>query len=325
MQQPLIRIVNGIARHPDFRLAHPVQFCLYAGEHTVVYGPNGGGKTLFAALLTGAQPALGLGVQYHWPDSSDKRLHERIRSISFRDVYGGNEPAYYQQRWNRFDEQEFPTVGEVLAKMPYAHAELCRELCMDEHAGKSVNLLSSGELRRLQLVQALGGSPDVLVIDNPYIGLDAAAREMLTSVLETLSHQLTLVVLASRAQDIPHFIPSGVWVEDGLVGPRIPTQELTKREEAEPVVAAALPAAAVEVDHEEPAGGELIGFDHITVRYGQRTILDNLSWQVNRGEHWALTGENGAGKSTLLSLVCADNPQADACNITLFGHRRRRG
>ena len=325
MQQPLISIVNGIARHPDFRLAHPVQFSLHAGEHTVVYGPNGGGKTLFAALMTGAQPALGLGVQYHWPEGSDKRLHERIRSISFRDVYGGNEPAYYQQRWNRFDEQEFPTVGEVLARMPYAHAALCRELGMDEHADKCINLLSSGELRRLQLVQALGGSPDVLVIDSPYIGLDAAVREMLTSVLETLSHQLTLVVLASRAQDIPHFIQSGVWVEDGLVGPRLSTQELTQHERTVSAVSADLPEAAAEVAPELPACDELVGFDHITIRYGQRTILDNLSWQVNRGEHWALTGENGAGKSTLLSLVCADNPQAYACNITLFGHRRGRG
>ena len=44
-----------------------------------------------------------------------------------------------------------------------------------------------------------------------------------------------------------------------------------------------------------------------------------------KGEHWSLSGQNGSGKSTLLSLVCADNPQSYACDISLFGHRRGSG
>mgnify|MGYP002513136512 CR=1 FL=1 len=51
----------------------------------------------------------------------------------------------------------------------------------------------------------------------------------------------------------------------------------------------------------------------------------DVTLQVNQGEIHALSGENGAGKSTLLSLVCADNPQSYACNISLFGHRRGSG
>ena len=46
---------------------------------------------------------------------------------------------------------------------------------------------------------------------------------------------------------------------------------------------------------------------------------------MSRGEKWALSGENGAGKSTLLSLVCADNPQSYACDISLFGRKRGTG
>ena len=46
---------------------------------------------------------------------------------------------------------------------------------------------------------------------------------------------------------------------------------------------------------------------------------------VKCGEKWALSGENGSGKSTLLSLVCADNPQSYACDITLFGRKRGSG
>lgn len=70
---------------------------------------------------------------------------------------------------------------------------------------------------------------------------------------------------------------------------------------------------------------EIISFNHVTIRYGERTILKDLDWTVLQGEHWSLSGQNGSGKSTLLSLVCADNPQSYACNISLFGHKRGSG
>jgi molybdate transport system ATP-binding protein len=70
---------------------------------------------------------------------------------------------------------------------------------------------------------------------------------------------------------------------------------------------------------------EVIRFNKVTIRYGERTILKDLDWTVRKGEHWSLSGQNGSGKSTLLSLVCADNPQGYACDISLFGHQRGSG
>ncbi|WP_139247505.1 ABC transporter ATP-binding protein, partial [Mediterranea massiliensis] len=70
---------------------------------------------------------------------------------------------------------------------------------------------------------------------------------------------------------------------------------------------------------------EVVRLNGVSIRYGDRTILRDLDWTVRRGEKWALGGENGAGKSTLLSLVCADNPQSYACDISLFGRKRGSG
>ena len=70
---------------------------------------------------------------------------------------------------------------------------------------------------------------------------------------------------------------------------------------------------------------EVIRFNNVSIRYGERTILKDLDWTVRQGEHWSLSGQNGSGKSTLLSLVCADNPQGYACDISLFGHKRGSG
>ena len=64
---------------------------------------------------------------------------------------------------------------------------------------------------------------------------------------------------------------------------------------------------------------------NVCVRYGEKTVLDGVSWTVKAGEKWLLVGRNGSGKSTLLSLVCGDNPQAYGNDIRLFGNARGSG
>ena len=76
---------------------------------------------------------------------------------------------------------------------------------------------------------------------------------------------------------------------------------------------------------EEYDAQRVVDMHKVSIRYGERTILKDLDWQVMNGEYWALTGRNGSGKSTLLSLVCADNPQSYACDITLFDKTRGSG
>ena len=75
-------------------------------------------------------------------------------------------------------------------------------------------------------------------------------------------------------------------------------------------------------------GGEimsLLQMSNICKSFGGISVLKNVQLTVEKGEVHALLGENGAGKSTLLSLVCADNPQSYACDISLFGRKRGTG
>ncbi len=340
MSHPLIQLSGALARHPERRLAAPVSLSVEKGRVVAICGPNGAGKSLLVGLLTGSLPALGDTVRYSLGADGAGRPSERIRLVAFRDAYGGNEPAYYQQRWNRADEQQFPTVGEELARArtlavahgeahdadePWLHA-LLEQMGILAHKEKTVNLLSSGELRRMQTARTLMTHPEVLIVDNPYVGLDPEARRMFTSVLEILAERLTLILVVSQTADIPEFVSTVVPVDRLTVGEAVSLDEARKAEaEAVRLVA----AEGVELPRPSFTGNadsaSVVNLDGVTVRYGERTILDKLNWHVCSGEHWALTGENGAGKSTLLSLVCADNPQSYACPVSLFGCRRGRG
>jgi molybdate transport system ATP-binding protein len=65
--------------------------------------------------------------------------------------------------------------------------------------------------------------------------------------------------------------------------------------------------------------------DNVSIRYGDKLILDQVNWQMKQGERWMLVGHNGAGKSTLLSLINGDNPQAFANKIILFDQQKGSG
>jgi molybdate transport system ATP-binding protein len=84
-------------------------------------------------------------------------------------------------------------------------------------------------------------------------------------------------------------------------------------------------AKAISSRKGQPNAPELVRMRHITVRYGQAVILDNVNWTIRARESWALLGPNGSGKSTLLSLILGDNPQVYANDITVFGRQRGGG
>ena len=247
-------------------------------------------------------------------------------------------------------EQEAARLAQEEADRQTMHRELEKvrkhlyevfhlEQLLDKH----IILLSSGELRKFQLTKTLLTNPRVLIMDNPFIGLDVTARTQLSEFLTLLTSEtnVAVVLVLSKTDDIPDFITHVVEVKDLCVGEKMTLQAF--KESREPVPARMLSAekekAILELgmDTHSPAGDSIphssfliphstvIDFRSVNIRYGERTILKDLSFTVKEGEHWALNGENGAGKSTLLSIVCADNPQSYANDIVLFGHQRGKG
>ena len=279
---------------------------------TAIAGRNGSGKTLYV-------------------DQLRKQLaSDEVRYIAFTDSYGVNVDGQYylQLRWNQHDiDHETPTVGELLQRAYLLAGEDTPErrlmqqqlyalFHMDEFMDKYIITLSSGELRKFQLTKTLFSNPKLLIMDNPFIGLDAETRDQLRNLLKQLAEErnMDIMLVMSKTDDIPNYVSEIKWF--GKQTP-VPNHVLsdTQRE-----AILSLPYTDNDYDCQH-----VIDMKNVCIRYGERTILKDLNWTVCNGERWALSGQNGSGKSTLLSLVCADNPQSYACDITLFDRPRGSG
>lgn len=342
MEEYIIKLQGGRTKNPDWALAQPVDFTLNNDEHIAIVGPNGGGKSMLVDMLTGRHPVFPQMISYGF----NGLISDNIKYIAFRDTYGGdNDRTYFlQQRWNQMEiDAETPTVNDKLeeafnwaghdteARRQYQQ-HLYRLFQMEHLLDKYIILLSSGELRKLKLVSSLFSEPRILIMDNPFIGLDANTRDQLKELLTTLSREksLQIILVLSKSDDIPTFITHVVEVKEMRVMPKqtredylsnrspFPSRVLTQEEE-HTILSIPYPA-----DRDYRAE-KVIEMHNVSIHYGERTILKNLNWTVYNGERWALGGQNGSGKSTLLSLVCADNPQGYACDITLFGFPRGSG
>ena len=327
-----IELINARARKPEWSMAEPVNFCMEEAEHIAIVGRNGAGKSMFVDLLTGRHPAFPDMVRYGFD-----KPYDNLKYISFRDTYGGdNDRTYFlQQRWNQMEiDEETPTVGQKLEEAyQLAGEDTPARRTLQKHLyelfhlegllDKYIILLSSGELRKYKLAASLFTNPRVLIMDNPFIGLDAQTRDQLKDLMTMLAQEqgLQIILVLAKTDEIPAFITHIVEVKEMKVMPKVahrgqslcnPVANAPYSQQGQSPCATAAPE-------------EVIKFNKVTIRYGTRTILKDLDWTVRKGEHWSLSGQNGSGKSTLLSLVCADNPQSYACDISLFGHKRGSG
>lgn len=279
------------------------------GKIIVIFGPNGSGKTIYVEQMR------------------RQLASDRVRYLAFSEAYGpATDKAYYLQlRWNQHDiDSETPCVGTLLDRAyqqsgadTQEHRQLrdhlYRLFYMQPLLDKYVILLSSGELRKFQLIKTLLANPKILILDNPFIGLDAEARSQLNELFRSLAmtESIQLYLVIARRNDIPDYVDEIHEMDDKPTTLNFLTPDFSLLTPSNAPV---------------PSSDDVvIDMHQVSIRYGERTILRNLNWQVRKGERWAISGQNGSGKSTLLSLVCADNPQSYACDITLFGQQRGSG
>jgi molybdate transport system ATP-binding protein len=267
----------------------------------------------------------------------------------------GRFAEYHQARWQSMEGEENPTVRQFLTAtrkgqpLPNSTGFTLRRLepllGLEPLLDRQVHLLSNGESRKVFLAHLLLRSPRLLILDDPYSGLDASSRAALSAAVEALlaQHSPEILFITNRVDDLPGGVTHILGLRDGRIlfsaprGADLPADALTRLFE--------LPAAALSSTHSlpspalalasarytaslPPVDGQpatLVEMSGVSVRYESQTVLDQIEWTVLQGQRWLLSGANGAGKSTLLSLILADHPQAYANPLKVFGLRRGQG
>ena len=333
----VVNIRNVVTRLPELRFEEPLNWIIEEGQQWGVIGPNGAGKTLIADVMQ-RKFALKEGEVAFGYEGNVGTL---VKSIAFKDIYSLADcrNSYYQQRWHSTETDEVPTIEDILKEDAGSedYHKVLSLFGIEELLPKKLIFLSSGELRKFLIVRTLLKHPRVLILDNPFIGLDAPSRGVLVEMLQQITKLkcVQVVLLLSNPDDIPEMITHVLPVKQRKCLPVYSREEFLKQTD---LIADLFPfegkedsvrsgAFSLPVGEQKEPSAHLVTFrmEHVSIKYGNRTILKDLDWEVRNGEKWALFGPNGAGKSTLLSLIYADNPQSYANTLYLFDRKRGSG
>jgi molybdate transport system ATP-binding protein len=286
------------------------------GEVLGITGPNGSGKTILARAIANELPVSGDVI-------TDGNFRKK-QFVPFHSALSrsNGHAVYRQQRWNKIDTGLLPMVKNELAKCenPNLAFHMADTFSLKNLTGSFVINLSNGEQRKLELIKALAGEPDLLVLDNAYTGLDSNLRTLLTQMFEKLvKSKHTILMTGLISADFPPSVNRSLVLGNGRVEKFCSRSELKSSTKKQFVFEGEIPR------WQNSLFNELKAMRDVSLQYGEKKIPDNISWQVNAGERWSLTGPNGSGKTSLLNMVFGDNPKAYGCDIRLFGKQKGTG
>ena len=337
---PLITLSDVTLRVRDRHLLAGTSWEIRTGEHWAVLGPNGSGKSTLVKALVGEVPVVRGRMIRHRPGFG----RDRIGYVSFElhEQVISREELRDEARHFSGDLDGEQSVGDFLqpkdrSEAPPRHAfeKAVTAMNIGHLLQRGVRRLSTGEMRRVLIAQALLKSPWLLILDEPFGGLDAASRQDLHDTIGRLIGDGTQVILVThRFEEIFDACTHVICVKEGRViaqGRReaLLTVEhmgtLYGREPSRPPIRVGRDSPVTTADSNPPRFPILVEMKDVSVAYGKKIVLGGVDWKMRAGENWAIEGPNGSGKSTLLRLITGDHPQAYANDIRLFGRARGSG
>ena len=341
-----------------------------AGEAWLVIGPNGGGKADFLRALAGEQQILPNDTtgdySTHFEDSVEIVSLERAASLiqQERDL---DESEYI----NKIDEGRtgrrficevlggpdakhrhlpLPPIADRLETLP--EVKLCG---VEKILDRGLKFMSTGEIRRTLLCRALLSGKKLLILSDPFAGLDAQSRTILLEFFKTIvgkqknsdskDPRTTIILGMERYHEIPDTITNVLEFADSKIsfsGTKSEYEKLISQREAQKAKSrekeknafiAELKKIQSETEvlqnNEENAHGDrsesLVKMNNVNVGWDDHRVLVDFNWEVKRGQHWLIRGPNGSGKTTLLELITGDNHQVFCNDVWLFGRKRGTG
>jgi molybdate transport system ATP-binding protein len=332
--QPLIALENITVRVGKRFLLDGTSWEIQRDQNWAVLGPNGSGKSSLVGAIAGEVPVTNGKIVLNFQTMAASAigyvsfgLHQRIIA---------REERRDDARMFSGDLDSFETVEETLLSgpgEPDLFNRVLDRLEIRHLLSRSIRFLSTGQMRKVIIAKALLKSPRLLILDEPFDGLDPAARDLMKNTITGMTNGSTQIILVThRFDEITRNISHVLCLKDGKVFLKGRREAVLTKPQLDRLYGikqnGGIHLAPEPLGHqcqEQNAPETLIEMKNASVSYGSVRVLSNLCWQMKQRENWAVIGPNGAGKSTFLRLITGDNLQAYANDIYLFGHRRGTG
>ncbi len=220
-----LRVVRG------GRVVLPDLTCsVAAGQVTGLLGPSGGGKSTLIRAIVGVQRVRSGTVEVLGRPAGAAELRRRVGYVTQApSVYGDLSVS-----------ENLRFFARVLGVSPGAAAGAIEHVDLTDHAGSLVGRLSSGQRSRVSLAVALLGSPDLLVLDEPTVGLDPVLRRDLWGLFHRLAAGGQTLLVSSHVMDEAHRCDRLLLLRNGELLAEGTPQALRERTQAADVESAFL-------------------------------------------------------------------------------------
>lgn len=223
MKPPILHVHDLTIRRGNTVILDRVSWSVQRGEHWVILGANGSGKTSLLSALTGyLSPTDGeiavLGERFGESDWRELRTHIGIVSSSVRQMMADHEPALTTVISGKYAMIDY--WGRVKSADRAAAARILRAVEAASLAERPWLVLSQGERQRILIGRALMARPRLLILDEPCAGLDPVAREHFLSFIDRLGrrrHAPALILVTHHVEEIVPVFSHGLLLRDGAV------------------------------------------------------------------------------------------------------------
>ena len=341
-----IRLEKVTVNFDDRFALSEIDWTIEKNQHWVITGTNGSGKSALAAVLAGVgdiESGEVSGLPSHVGLVSFEAQAELIAKelkkddADIMDVISLGTPVHEMI----FDNCQDPKLAQ----------ELVEKFGLAPLLDRAFRKLSTGETRKVMLIRALSSKPNLLILDEPFDGLDADTLTMLQEHLISIADTVPMVLVLNRFDEMPDFITHVAYMDKGA----LESKETSKNRSEKTAIESGKLAFTVD-KNDQQAFHELYQLLHLkttdlsvpeadptnklpeldpsqplvklkqaTIKYGDTVIVDKLDWTIEQGQHWQLSGPNGSGKTCVLSLITGDHPQCYTNDIFVFGFQRGNG
>jgi molybdate transport system ATP-binding protein len=295
------------------------------GQHWVLVGANGAGKTQLLKLIAGAVwpvPERRPLRRYRWGREVRTTPYEAQDEIAY--VGPERQDRYERYGWNHSVEQIIGTgihrtdipLQQLTAGNLRTIGSLARRLEITSLLPRHFLTLSYGERRLVLLARALASRPRLLLMDELLNGLDAARHaNALRFLAGTRRSRLPWILSVHRPQDVPASATHAVILEAGRIAYRGPLSRAPLARWFAPATALKLPR----VPRARRPGRMLVRITGADVYLDEHRALSGITLSIHQGECWVIYGPNGAGKSALIRTLYGDHGVAAGGRIERAG------